>query len=96
MFQDVCDFGDAFVFEGFEGVDFGGRPDVLMVVVVVLDALGTEGLDAGGGRAEVGVGLALVFHAGVLDMLGGQLGGVKIGVVAIFHLNLTIILNCLK
>jgi len=38
-----------------------------MVGVVVFDALGAEGFDAGHGGAEVDEGLAVVLEAGVVD-----------------------------
>lgn len=88
MLENVGNFGHAFVLKSPKGVYFWRSPDVLVVVVVVLDALGAQGFDAGAGRAEVGEGLSLVLHAGVLDELGGEFGGVEVGVVAASHLNL--------
>jgi hypothetical protein len=85
VLENVRDFVDAFVFEGFEGVDFGHCAYVLVVVVVVFDALGAERFDAGHGRAEVGEGLAVVLGAGVLDELGREFGGVQVRVVAAAH-----------
>lgn len=49
VFEDICDFGDALIFEGAEGVDFGRSANVFVVTVVVLDALRAEWLDAGAG-----------------------------------------------
>lgn len=56
-----------------------------MMCVVILDALRTEGFDAGHCRAEVGKGLALVLEASVFDELGGHFGSVEVGVVASLH-----------
>lgn len=62
-----------------------------MVIVVVLDALGTEWFDAGRSWAEVGIGFTIVFQAGIFNKFGGKFRSIQIGVVTILHLNLTII-----
>ena len=45
---------------------------------MVLDALGTQRLDAGRGSAEVGEGFAVMLVARVLDVFGGQLFFIQI------------------
>lgn len=95
MLQYVCNFGDALVFQSLEGVDFRGSSDVFMVIIMILYAFGTKRFDAGSGRAEVSEGFSFMLHTGIFYKLGGEFGGVKIGVVAIFHLNLTNINKCL-
>jgi len=89
VLQYVCDFRDAFIFQCLEGVDFRGSSDVFMVIIMVLDAFGAKWFDTCGGRAEVREGFSFMLHTCVFYEFGGEFGCVKIGVVAIFHLNLT-------
>jgi hypothetical protein len=89
VLQDICDFRDALIFQGLERVNFRGSSDVFMVIIMVLDAFRTKRFDAGGCRAEVRKGFSFMLHTCVFYKLCGEFGGVKIGVVAIFHLNLT-------
>jgi hypothetical protein len=56
-----------------------------MVAVVVFDAFGAQGFDAGVSRAEISEWLSLVLQASLIDVLGGHLGSPHVGVVAAFH-----------
>jgi hypothetical protein len=61
--EDFSDFGDALVFEGFKGDNFGRSSEVFMVSIMVFNTLSTERFDTCHGGTEVYERLAIVFNA---------------------------------